>query len=39
MTYNITITITIIIYYSVYKVDYRERTAPKSTEGFEHCGF
>ena len=30
MTYNITITIiTINIYYSVYKVDYRERTSPK----------
>ena len=29
MTYNITNAITIIIYYSVYKVDYRERTAPK----------
>ena len=30
MTYSIVIiTITIIMYYSVYKVDYRERTAPK----------
>ena len=27
MTYSIIITITIIMYYSVYKVDYRERTA------------
>ena len=27
MTYNIIITI--IMYYSVYKVDYRERIAPK----------
>ena len=30
MTYNIIIIITIIIYYSVYKVDYRGAAAPKN---------
>ena len=29
MTYNIIIITIIAMYYSVYKVDYRERTAPK----------
>ena len=30
--YQYVICIIIIIYYSVYKVDYRERTAPKGTK-------